>query len=216
MAGAANPVAAGLIASYARPGGNVTGVSLETAEVTAKRVELLKEALPSLRRVAALYPADRRSFPVVAQWLRDSEAAARQLGLSMEQVDLGREPGQWEPVLQDVSRRGIVAATIIEGPTYYVHRVPLVEAALKARLAVMFPFPEQAEAGGLMAYGADVAQINRRAADFVGKLLKGARPEDLPVERPTRFPFIINLKTAKALGLTMPQSVLIRADELIQ
>lgn len=216
MAGAANPVAAGLIAGYARPGGNVTGVTLETADVTAKRVELLKEALPGLRRLGALHAAVRRTFPVVAQWLRDTEAAARQLGLSLEHVDLGLEPGRWEQILQDVSRHGIGAAVIIEGPTYYVHRASLAEAALKARLPVMFPFPEQAEAGGLMAYGADVAQINRRAADFVGKLLKGARPEDLPVEQPTHFPFVVNLGTARALGLTLPPAVLARADRLLQ
>jgi putative ABC transport system substrate-binding protein len=173
MAGAANPVAGGLIASYARPGGNVTGVTLETAQLTAKRIELLKEALPSVRRVAALYPGGQVRGPILTQWIRDSEAAARQLGLSLELVELGLEPGQWEQILQAVSRRGIAAATIIETPTYLVHRAPLAEAALKAHLPVMFPFPEQAEAGGLMAYGADGIQINRRAADFVGKLLKG-------------------------------------------
>lgn len=150
MAGAANPVAAGLIASYARPGGNVTGVTLETADVTAKRIELLKEALPGVRRIALLYAAQRRTFPVVEQWLRDSEAAARRLGLSLEHVDLGLDQGRLEQVLQDVNRRGIRAATLIEGPTYYVHAAQLAKAALKARLAVMFPFREQAEAGGLM------------------------------------------------------------------
>jgi hypothetical protein len=122
-----------------RPTGRreVTGVTLETAEVTAKRVELLQEALPSVRRIGALYRAARRSFPVVAQWLRDSEAAARQFGLSLEHIDMGSEPSGWARVLQEASRRGIGAATIIESPTYYVHRAPLAQAALKARLAVM-------------------------------------------------------------------------------
>jgi ABC-type uncharacterized transport system substrate-binding protein len=199
-------MAAGLIQSYARPGGNVTGVTLETADVTAKRVELLREALPGVRRLAALYPADRRNFPVTVQWLQETEAATHQLGLSL----------RWGAIFQDVSRRGIGAAVIVEGPTYYVHRTELAEAALKARVPVMFPFPEQGEVGGLMAYGADMLYVNRRAADFVGKLLKGARSEDLPVERPTQFLFVVNLRTAKALGLTIPASILARATQLIE
>jgi putative ABC transport system substrate-binding protein len=214
MAGAANPMSAGLIASLARPGGNVTGVILQTPDVTAKRVELLREALPGLRRLAAFY-AGERTAPVVDHWLRDNDAAARRLGLSLEPVDLGFDPAGWEPVFDGVTRRGISAAVILEGPAYLNGRAQLAALALKYRLAAMFPFSEQTRAGGLMSYGADLDEVSRRAASFVDRILKGARPADLPVEQPTRFPFIINDKTAKALGLMIPQLVLARADEVI-
>jgi putative ABC transport system substrate-binding protein len=215
MAGAANPVAAGLIASLARPGGNVTGVILETADVTAKRIELLRETLPGLRRLAAFYGGDRAA-PVADHWLRESDAAARQLGLSLEPVDLGFDPAGWEPVFDGVTRRGISAAVILEGPAYLNGRAQLAALAVKYRLAVMFPFSDQARAGGLMSYGADLDEVSRRAAAFVVKILKGAKPADLPVEQPTRFPFIVNATTAKTLGLTLPPAVLARADEIIQ
>ena len=216
MAGAADPVAEGLIASHARPGGNVTGAILETADVTAKRLELLKEAVPGLRRVAAFYADQLRTFSVVDRWLRDSHATARQLGLALEPVDLPYDPGRWESVFDGVARRGIGAAVIIESPVYWNGRVRLAELALKYRLAVMFSFAVQAESGGLMSYGADVDEVMRRAASFVDRILKGTRPGDLPVEQPTRFPFIVNLRTAKALGLTIPPSILARATQLIQ
>jgi putative ABC transport system substrate-binding protein len=216
MAGAADPVAEGLIASHARPGGNVTGAILETADVTAKRLELLKEAVPGLRRVAAFHADQLRTFSVVDRWLRDSQAAARQLGLALEPVDLPYDLGRWESVFDGVARRGISAAVIIESPVYWNGRVRLAELALKYRLAVMFSFAVQAEAGGLMSYGADVDEVMRRAASFVDRILKGARPGDLPIEQPTRFPFIVNLRTAKALGLTIPPAVLARATQLIE
>ena len=216
MAGAANPVAEGLIASHARPGGNVTGAILETADVTAKRLELLKEALPGVRRVAAFHAAALRTFSVIDHWLRDSQAVARQLGLALEPVDLPYDVGPWESVFEGVARRRIGAAVIVENPVYWNERVRLAELAIKYRLAMMCSFGVQAEAGGLMSYGADVDEIMRRAASFVDRILKGARPEDLPVEQPTRFPFIVNLKTAKALGLTVPPSVLARATRLIE
>ena len=215
MAGAADPMAAGLIASLARPGGNVTGVILQTADVTAKRVELLRETLPGLRRLAAFYGGDRAG-PVVDHWIRESDAAARQLGLSLEPVDLGFDPAGWEPAFDGVTRRGISAAVIFEGPAYLNGRVQLAALAARYRLAVMFPFAVQARAGGLMSYGADLDEVSRRAAGFVDKILKGARPADLPVEQPTRFPFIVNGKSAKALGLMIPPAVLARADEIIQ
>jgi putative ABC transport system substrate-binding protein len=119
-------------------------------------------------------------------------------------------------VFEDVRRRGIGAAVIIESPTYWNGRARLAELAIKYRLAVMFPFPAQAEAGGLMSYGADLDEAHRRSASFVDRILKGARPEDLPVEQPTRFPLLINLRTAKILGLSLPPSVLARASQLIQ
>ena len=216
MDGAANPVAEGLIASLARPGGNVTGAILQTADVTAKRMELLKATLPRLRRVAAFYPAERRTLPLVAQWLQESDAAARQLGLVLEPVDLGPDPGSWESVFAGVQRRGIDAAVIIESPTYWNGRTQLADLELRYRLAVMFAYHEHVEAGGLMSYGADTDDVHHRAASFVDRILRGARPEDLPVEQPTKFRLAINLKTAKVLGLTIPPQVLARADEIIQ
>ena len=199
-----------------RPGGNVTGTFLQTGDVTAKRLELLKEALPGLQRIAAFYPEATRAFSLVAQWLRDNEAGARQLGLAVELVDLDNDPGSCESVFEGVRRRGIGAAVIIESPTYWNGRARLADLALKHRLAMMFTFPAQAEAGGLMSYGADLDEAHRRSANFVDRILRGVRPEDLPVEQPTRFPFLINLRTAKALGLALPPSVLARASQLIQ
>ncbi len=216
MAGAANPVAAGLIASLARPGGNVTGLTLETADVTAKRLELLRGALPGLHRVAAFYPGELRTFSVVVEWLQDNEAAARRLGLSLEPIDLGQEPARWDEVFSAVSARGIGAATIIETATYYTGRAQLAALALRHRLAMIFPFREQGQAGGMMAYGAEVEDLWRRAARFVDKIFKGAKPGDLPVEQPRKFTLAINLKTARALGVTIPQSLLLRVDQVIE
>ena len=216
ISGAANPLAEGLIASLARPGGNVTGATLDTAEVTAKRLELLKEALPGVRRVAAFYPEVARTFSVAVHWVRDSEAAARQLGLALELVDLGRDPGLWEPVFEGVTRRGISAAVIVEAPSYWNGRTRLAELAIKYRLAMMLPYSEFVDAGGLMSYGADIDEVHGRAAGIVDRILKGARPEDIPVELPTRFPFVVNLNTVKALGLAIPPSVLARVTRVIE
>jgi putative tryptophan/tyrosine transport system substrate-binding protein len=216
MGGAANPISAGLITSLARPGGNVTGVILETADIAAKRVDLLKEVLPSLRQMAGLHGDDTRSAPVVGPWVRDNESAARRLGLVFEPVHLGYDPANWGSVFAATVRRGITAAVILEAPAYWNGRVQLAALALKYRLPMMFPFSNQVRAGGLMSYGADLDEVSRRTAAFVDRILKGARPAALPVEQPTRFPFIINLKTARALGLTIPPAVLARADEVIQ
>ena len=145
MAGAANPVAEGLIGSLSRPGGNVTGAILETADVTAKRLELLKETLPRLRRAAAFYPEAFRTNSVIAQWLRDSDAASRGLGIALEPADLPMNlPGSWEKAFDGVARRGIGAGVIAETPVYWNERARLAELALKYRLAVMFPFGVQA------------------------------------------------------------------------
>ena len=217
MGSAANPVAAGLLANLSRPGGNLTGLTLDTADTTAKRLQLLKEALPRLRRAAALHPADIRAFPVIAEWLKANEAAAELLGLSLVPVDLPQARRElWDGVFKEVVADGARAATIVETPTYLAYRATLAGLALKYRLPMVFPFREQAEAGGLMAYGADVADLYRRAAEYVDKILKGASPADLPVEQPTKFNLIVNLKTAKALGLALPASILARADNLIR
>lgn len=217
MGSAANPVAAGLIASLSRPGGNVTGSTLETADTTAKRLELLKEAVPGLRRVAALHPAQLRSFAVVSEWLKDNEAAARQVMVALRAVDLPvDDQSKWDEVFRKAAADGFDGATVLETPTYLAYRARLAEIALRHRVATVFPFREQAEAGGLMAYGADVTDLYRRAAYFVDKILKGAKPADLPVEQPTKFTFAVNLNTAKALGIKIPRSTLVRADRLIE
>jgi putative ABC transport system substrate-binding protein len=217
MGSAANPIAAGLIASLSQPGDNITGSTLETADTAAKRLALLKEAVPGLRRVAALHPAQLRSFGIVSQWLKDNQAAAQHVGVNLTPVDLPIDDhSRWDDVFRKVAADGLDGATVLETPTYLAYRAKLAELALRHRLATVFPFREQAEEGGLMAYGADLADLYRRAAHFVDKILKGAKPADLPVEQPTKFTFVVNLKTAKALGITIPRSILVRADRLIE
>lgn len=217
MGSAANPVAAGLIASLSRPGENITGSTLETTDTTAKRLALLKEAVPGLLRVAAVHPAGLRSFGVVSEWLKDNQVAAGHVGVMLTPVDLPIDDvSKWDDVFRKAAANGLNGATVLETPTYLAHRVRLAELALKYRLAAIFPFREQAEAGGLMAYGADVADLYRRAAHFVDKILKGAKPADLPVEQPTKFAFVVNLRTARALGVAIPRSILVRADQLIE
>ena len=214
MAGASiDPVASGFVASLARPGGTITGVTL--GDLAGKRLELLREAVPGLRSVAAFHgdPA----IPFVAQSLRATEAAARRLGLALHPVPLlGIDPGPWEQVFETVARRGIGAATIHESPRYETHQRRLAELALKHRLPMVFTFRSQAEAGGLMAYTPDFEEIMRRAGNLAARILKGAKPADLPVEQPTRYQLVLNARTARALGLTIPPSVLARTDEAIE
>lgn len=220
MATAADPVAAGLVESLARPGGNVTGLSLETAALVAKRLQLLKEAVPGLRRVAAFYPADFGAnlggFRVVDVWLLESERAADAMGMRLEMLVLGLAPEQWDEAFKNAKSQGIEAITVLEAPQYLAQRAWLAEAALRHRLPSMLPFAEQAEAGALMAYGAATQDLWRRAAVYVDKILKGAKPADLPVQQPLKFELVLNLATAKALGITIPKSILLRADRVIE
>ncbi|HEY5899983.1 MAG TPA: ABC transporter substrate-binding protein [Burkholderiales bacterium] len=217
MGSAANPVAAGLLSNLSHPGGNITGLTLETADTTAKRLELLKAAIPPLKRIAAMHPASIRNFPVVSQWLKANEAAGELLGVTVTPIDLPIDAiDRWEQVFRKAASDGLSAATLLETPTYLGSRARLAELCLKYRMAAVFPFREQAEAGGLMAYGADLPDLYRRAAEYVDKILKGAKPGDLPVEQPTKFALVVNLRTAKALGLTIAPSLLLRADHVIQ
>ena len=216
MTGVSDPMAAGLIASLARPGGNITGVSIQTADIAAKRLQLLREVLPKMRRIGAFYQGEARSAPQVVKWLRDNEAAARDLGLLFEAVDLGLQPDRWDQVFRTAREHGIDGAVINDGPQYFTHPKELADAALRHRLPMIFPFGVQAEAGGLVSYGAKFVDLLHRLAIFIDKILKGAKPSDLPVEQPTTFELIINLKTAKALGITFPQSILVRADRVIE
>jgi putative ABC transport system substrate-binding protein len=207
---AIDPVAAGLVASLARPGGNVTGVTVMQADLTGKRFQLLKELLPKLSRIAILV---RATSPAAAEYVKEAELAARTLGTPLQVLTV-REPRDLEGAFS--AARGASALVWSDDAVFTAHRIQIAELALKNRLPTVSGLREVVEAGGLMAYGAHTGELHRRAATFVDKILKGAKPADLPVERPTKFELVINLKTAKALGLTIPPSLLGRADEVIQ
>jgi putative tryptophan/tyrosine transport system substrate-binding protein len=208
---AADPVGAGLVASIARPGGNVTGLAFLSEELPGKWMELLKETLPRISRVAILWhPATE------AGQVRVSEAAAESLGLRIHALKVQR-PGDLATTFAEAQRRHAEGLIVLSSPFLYAHRARLVELAAKHRLPTMYHQREfVVEAGGLMSYGPNLRDLFRRAATYVDRILKGAKPADLPVEQPTRFELVVNLKTAKALGLTIPTSVLARADEIIE
>jgi putative ABC transport system substrate-binding protein len=211
MAVAGDAVAAGLIASLARPGRNITGSTFFNPEISAKRLELLKEVLPHLRRVAVLGNPDN---PATGPNFHAMERTARALKVELHPVEV-RGPGDFERAFAAIADRRGGALAMVEDAMLVDNATRLAELAATHR----FPatgFKEFAEAGGLMAYAVDFPEIYRRAAVFVDKLLKRVKPGDLPVERATKFELIINLKTAKALGLTVPRSVLVQADEVIQ
>lgn len=210
-----DPVAAGFVASLARPGGNITGLSNIQGELNAKRLELLKEAVPKVRQVGVLTNPAGAGFPL-AEVLKELEVAARSLGVQL-QAQYAREPHEIDGAFAAMSRKGVSAVIVVSGsPMFYAERARIATLALKARLPTMSEFPESVEAGGLMSYAANTPDLMRRSAYYVDKILKGAKPGDLPVEQPTRFELLINLKTAKAIGLTIPQSILLRADQIIQ
>jgi ABC-type uncharacterized transport system substrate-binding protein len=206
-----DPVASGLVATLARPGGNLTGLSFSEAETDAKRLSLLKEAVPSITRVAALVSAGPTSEAI----LRVTERAARTLSLQLLPVDL-RGPDDFERVFPAMAATQAEALVVLPATVHYVNRTRIIALAISHRLPSMFWRREFVDAGGFMSYGSDQPQMYRRAATFVSKILQGAKPGDLPVEQPRKFELIINLKTAKALGLTIPQPVLLLADEVIQ
>jgi putative ABC transport system substrate-binding protein len=210
--GASNdPVGAGLVDSLARPGANVTGMTVVAPEVSRKRLQLLKEVLPRATRIAVL--ADP-SYPATALDLAETRKAAQALGLRLETVE-ARTPADIEPAI--VAARDRADALLPVGDPFLTsHRARIAELAAKHRIPAIYYWREFVDAGGLMAYGPNLRESYRRAATFVDKILKGARPSDLPVERPTTFELTINLKTAKAQGITIPQAVLVRADHIIE
>jgi putative ABC transport system substrate-binding protein len=212
MAAAGDPVGTGLVPSLAKPGGNLTGLSNLSADLTAKRLQLLKEILPGLSRVAVLWNA---ANPIAALLLRETEAAARTLGLQVQSLEV-RGPDDFENALPAAVSGGAGALFVVDDPLVFIARLRIAAFAARNRLPMTAIYRQFAEAGGLMTFGANLADLYRRAAIYVDKILKGAKPADLPVEQPTKFELIINLKTAKALGLTIPQSLLIRADQLIE
>jgi len=212
MATVMDPVALGIAASLAQPGGNLTGLAILSPELTAKRLQLLKEVVPRLARVAVLWnPAN----PGNALMLREVETASRILGVRWQGVAV-RGPdelaGAFNAII-DAQSNGILA---IEDSMLVSHRFRIVESVARTRLPAMYAFRQFVDAGGLMSYGPDVPDSFRRAAAYVDKMVKGAKPADLPIEQPTKFELVINLKTAKALGLTIPQTILIRADQVIE
>ena len=212
MAVVADPVGSGLVASLAHPGGNVTGLSVMLTEFSAKQLQLLKETIPRLTRVAVLWNPDAPYHPKVIQELK---AAAPSLSITLN-IAGARTPEQFGPAFSAISRARAQALYVIGDALFFTHRATLLKLASKARLPTMYTAREFVDAGGLMSYGPNFGDLFRRSAGYVDKILKGAKPGDLPVEQPTKFEFVINLKTAKAIGITIPQSILLQADEVIR
>ena len=212
MAVVADPVGSGLVASLAHPGGNVTGLSVMAAEFSAKRLQLLKETIPQLTRVAVLGNPDGPYHPKVVQELK---SAAPLMSIKLNFVP-ARTPEQFGPAFSAISRARAQALYVIGDSLFSAHRATLLKLASKARLPTIYLRRENVDAGGLMSYGPNFGDLFRRSAGYVDKILKGAKPADLPVEQPTKFELVVNLKTAKALGITIPESILLRADEVIR
>jgi putative ABC transport system substrate-binding protein len=213
--GVGEPVTSGLVTSLARPGGNVTGLSAVSPELVGKWLELLKQVVPGVSRVAALWQPGAMDEHTEKEMLKEAEVAARALGVRLQFVG-AREPADIERAFSDMSREHAGALTVRPAPMFVSERRRLVDLAAKHRLPAVYAWREFVDAGGLMAYGPNLVDLYRRAATYVDKILKGARPGDLPVEQPTKFELVVNLKAAKALGLTLPPSLLARADEVIQ
>jgi putative ABC transport system substrate-binding protein len=213
MASSGDPVGTGLITSLARPGGNITGLTSINAELGGKALELLKEIVPRLTHVAILGAEDS---PVHTLFLKNTEAPARALGLKLIPL-LFRGPDDYESAFRTATKERANAILVRGVPfTSSAHRKRLVDLAAKSRLPAIYETRDLADTGGLISYGADRVDMFRRAATYVDKILKGTKPADLPVEQPTKFELVINLKAAKQIGLTIPQSVLYRADKVIK
>ena len=210
FASAGDPVGTGVVASLARPGGNVTGLSAGSTDVVGKRLELLREVMPGLRRLAIL----ASDSPHLVQEIGEVQRAARTLALEVATFEI-RRIEDIAPAFETL-KGGADALYVISDPVTVSNRVRINTLALGARLPTMHSVREPVEAGGLMSYGANWSDMFRRAADYVDKILRGAKPADIPVEQPTKFDLVVNLTTAKALGLTIPESFLLRADEVIE
>jgi putative ABC transport system substrate-binding protein len=211
MTGTADPVASGLVVSLARPGGNVTGPTMGGYQLVGKRLELLKETVPKVSRVAVfLSPNYSMSLS-----LNEIQTSARALGLQIQSLEVG-STNDFEGAFQAAVQARAHALTVGGSPVFTSNRKQIVEFAAKNRLPAIYPLRQYVEDGGLMSYDAKLADLYRRVATYVDKILKGAKPADLPVEQPTKFELVINLKTAKALNLTIPQSLLYRADRVIR
>jgi putative ABC transport system substrate-binding protein len=211
MANDADPVASGFVASLARPGGNITGLSTLSPDLSGKQLELLKEIVPKLSRVAVLGASTSTSSALA---LRETELAAGALGVQLQYLDI-LGPKDIETAFREAGKGRADAILVLATAVLNTHRKQIVDLALKNRLPAIYP-AQYTEAGGLMSYEPNLADLWRRAAIYVDKILKGTKPADLPVERPTKFEFVINLKTAKQIGLTIPPNVLARADKVLR
>jgi putative ABC transport system substrate-binding protein len=212
---AADPVTSGLVTSLARPGGNVTGLSSLAPELVGKRLELLKQAVPGVSRVAVLWEPGGLGERTEKDRLKGAEVAAQALGIQLQFVE-ARGPDEFDRAFSDMTRARASALSVWASNMLFGERRRLVDLAAKNRLPAVYQWREFVDLGGLMAYGPDQADLLRRAASYVDKILKGAKPGDLPVEQPTKFDLVINLKTAKTLGLTIPPSLLQRADQVVE
>ncbi len=212
---AADPVASGLVTSLARPGGNVTGLSILASELVGKCLELLAEAVPGVSRVVVLWTPGVLGERTDTDMLKGAEVTGRALGVRLQFVE-ARGPADVDRAFSDMSSARAGALTVLPSNVFVNERRRLVDLAAKNRLPAVYPWREFVDAGGLMAYGPNIADLYRRAATYVDKILKGRKPADLPVEQPTKFELVINRKAAKAIGLTIPPSVLARADQVIE
>jgi len=215
FAGVADPVTSGLVTSLARPGGNVTGSSNLTPELVGKRLEQLTQTVPGVSRVAVLWQPGGLGERTEKEMLKGAEVAAPAVGVRLQFVE-ARGPENFDRAFSDMTRARAGALTVLPSNMFINERRRLVDLAAKHRLPTVYGLREFVDAGGLMSYGPNLADLSRRAATYVGTILEGTKPGDLPVEQPTKFELVINLKTAKALGLTIPQSVLSRADQIIE
>jgi putative tryptophan/tyrosine transport system substrate-binding protein len=207
-----HPVENGIVASFARPGGNVTGLTILTEELSGKRLELLKETIPNINRIGVL--SDVTNPTQALEW-KEIMAAAEALRVKLQSLGL-RSSNDFESAFTAALRERVQAVITLPQPLMNSHRNPIVGFAIKNKLPAIYPAPEYMDAGGLMYYGPVYTELFRRAASYVDKILKGTKPADIPVEQPTKFEFVINLKAAKQIGLTIPPNVLARADKVIR
>ena len=207
-----DPVGNGFVASLARPGGNITGLSTLAPEISGKQLEVLKEIVPRLSRVAVLGSS---TTPGNAQSLKETELAAGAFGVKVQYLDV-RDPKDIDTAFQATGKGRADAILVLTSPVFNPYRTEIADLAVKNRLPAIYSTPEFVEDGGLMTYGVSLTDLYRRAATYVDKILKGAKPADLPVEQPKKFEFIVNLKAAKQIGLTIPPNVLVRADKVIR
>ena len=205
-----DPIARGYVGGLARPGGNTTGLFLRQPELTAKRLELLREMVPKVRHIVAFWD------PFSADQLKEAESATRSAGLQLQRFEFRDPPYSFDGPMRAAVRQHAGALLGLASPIFFRQRAELAQKAVMHRLPTISPFREAAEDGALMAYGASLPEMLRRAAEYIDRILKGAKPADLPMEQPTKFELVINRRTARALGLTIPSSLLVRADQVIQ
>jgi putative ABC transport system substrate-binding protein len=216
MASDDDPILNGFVASLARPGGNITGLSTLAPELSGKRLELLKEVVPRLARVAVFGTSSTTNNRANTQSVKETELAAGVLGVKLQYLDI-RNYKDFEPAFRAAKKeRADAVLMLVSGPVYIAYQTQLAELAAKSKLPVIYERGSTVDAGGLMSYGVNISDLDRRAATYVDKILKGAKPDDLPVEQPKKFDFIINLKAAKQIGLTIPQWTLMKADRVIK